>query len=369
MTDKNLTVYYNEHLNHTVDKSNPHGVNKEQVDLGNVENYGVASVEEAMEGLVENKYMTPALVKQAIESYLNNGVVRIRTGVELIHQTISVIIDQENQKEIIVPMQDFNQELHPFELRVGGVPFYHERYSIVDGKVVLKEGEVGLALGKRVDFVFCYLEQVGNINLPINGVNIRTGSITREKLSPEYRDFIDSRADAVHTHTKADITDLVLEHTHTKAEIGLGNVSNYGIASTEEAQLGAVNNKYMTPLRSMEQLEGKGLGGTCKNISGSDLNTLLDLGFYMGSSLTNSPTGVRDATHWFFITVMKHNDSYAVQTATGYGNELNSKVMYHRVYNNGLWSEWETLVTKSYVDGVVESLTSRIEALENKGAE
>jgi len=40
----------------------------------------------------------------------------------------------------------------------------------------------------------------------------------------------------------------------TKGDVGLGNVENYGIATQIEAQAGAVNNKYMTPLRTKEAI-------------------------------------------------------------------------------------------------------------------
>lgn len=64
---------------HTNNKSNPHGVTKSQVGLGNVANYGVATQVEAETGTVDNKYMTPLRVFQAITKvlkgtfYLGNG--------------------------------------------------------------------------------------------------------------------------------------------------------------------------------------------------------------------------------------------------------------------------------------------------------
>lgn len=44
-------------------------------------------------------------------------------------------------------------------------------------------------------------------------------------------------------------------HDVTAAQVGLGNVSNYGIANQTEAQLGAINTKYMTPLRTKESIQ------------------------------------------------------------------------------------------------------------------
>lgn len=54
---------------HISSKSNPHGVTKAQVGLGNVQDYGIATQTEAQAGTSNTKYMTPLRVRQAIESY------------------------------------------------------------------------------------------------------------------------------------------------------------------------------------------------------------------------------------------------------------------------------------------------------------
>jgi len=51
---------------HTVAVNNPHNVTKAQVGLGNVANYGIATKAEAEAGTVNNKYMTPLRVKEAM---------------------------------------------------------------------------------------------------------------------------------------------------------------------------------------------------------------------------------------------------------------------------------------------------------------
>lgn len=50
-----------------------HTHSNNEVGLGNVENYGVASQTEAEAGLVSNKYMTPERTKQAIDSIVGSG--------------------------------------------------------------------------------------------------------------------------------------------------------------------------------------------------------------------------------------------------------------------------------------------------------
>jgi hypothetical protein len=43
-------------------------------------------------------------------------------------------------------------------------------------------------------------------------------------------------------------------HVVTKAQVGLGNVLNYGVATQAEAEAGAVDTKYMTPLRAKQAI-------------------------------------------------------------------------------------------------------------------
>lgn len=51
---------------HLGDYDNPHRTTKAQIGLGDVQNFGLASDQEATDGLVGNKYMTPASTKLAI---------------------------------------------------------------------------------------------------------------------------------------------------------------------------------------------------------------------------------------------------------------------------------------------------------------
>ncbi|MND22218.1 hypothetical protein D3C81_144660 [compost metagenome] len=48
-------------------------------------------------------------------------------------------------------------------------------------------------------------------------------------------------------------------HKTTKAQVGLGNVDNYGTATTAEAQAGTSNAKFMTPLRTAEAITQQAL--------------------------------------------------------------------------------------------------------------
>lgn len=59
---------------HVNDHNNPHKTNKLHVGLGNVEDYPPASVEEARAGVANNRYMTPATTRAAIQEMVGTAV-------------------------------------------------------------------------------------------------------------------------------------------------------------------------------------------------------------------------------------------------------------------------------------------------------
>ena len=59
-------------------------------------------------------------------------------------------------------------------------------------------------------------------------------------------------------------------HNVTKSQAGLGNVENYGVASSAEAKAGSSNAKYMTPSRTKEAIEALGVA--------SDGNVIIKIG-------------------------------------------------------------------------------------------
>ncbi len=65
---------------HKADFANPHATTKAQVGLGSVQNYGIATKAQAEAGRVNNVYMTPLRVKEAISSLTPVTSVAGKTG-------------------------------------------------------------------------------------------------------------------------------------------------------------------------------------------------------------------------------------------------------------------------------------------------
>ena len=81
-----------------------------------------------------------------------------------------------------------------------------------------------------------------------------------------------------------------------------------------------------------------GIGGLCRSATTNDWNTACGSvnGIYMGSDMSNSPSGDTVA-NWWIVLHMAHNDLYQRQVAFSF---LNNNGIYTRIKNNGNWSAW-----------------------------
>ena len=89
----------------------------------------------------------------------------------------------------------------------------------------------------------------------------------------------------------------------------------------------------------------EGYGQIANQVTG-DWNTACGTasGFYMGDSLSNSPTGATVGGWWWVIHIA-HNNLYQRQIAFSF---LNNSQMFTRIMNNGTWNSW-TLVNQAMV--------------------
>lgn len=90
-------------------------------------------------------------------------------------------------------------------------------------------------------------------NYPVAAVNEATqGTANNRYMTPlRTKQLIDAIAMAAHT---AHLSDYTNPHQVTKTQVGLGNVQNYALSSQAEAEAGASNARYMTPLRVREAI-------------------------------------------------------------------------------------------------------------------
>lgn len=83
--------------------------------------------------------------------------------------------------------------------------------------------------------------------------------------------------------------------------------------------------------------------GRAFNITGQDLNTIVQAGQYSGQNLSNTPEGAAATTRYYYIEVVKHlSVNYAKQIATTLATT--TPTSWIRTMNNGVWGNWIPLI-------------------------
>ena len=233
------------HLN---DSSNPHGTTKAQVGLGNVDNFNTATDEQALAGTARNLFMTPASTKAAVEAQtsalfdghvddLNNPhrVSKTQVGLGSVENYATATDGQATEGTAR------NLYMTPAGTRVAvqvlAASLVNAHAENDENPHRVTKAQVGLgnvsnyatatdeeaAVGTARNL---FMTPASTVAL-INALGGAGGGSSAELL--------------------AHLNDLNNPHEVSKAQVGLGNVENYGIASSLEAQTGTATNLYMTP--------------------------------------------------------------------------------------------------------------------------
>lgn len=110
-----------------------------------------------MSGDIGFEELSPAL--QAIISNGNGSNVDV-SKIALKTKVMSITAQEEYQKEFDIPIDNYNANVHSFEVRLGSVWIHPSRYTITGNKLVFNGNETGVKLGRRLDFVFFYIDGV-----------------------------------------------------------------------------------------------------------------------------------------------------------------------------------------------------------------
>lgn len=173
---------------HKADLNNPHQTTKAQVGLGNVDNFATATQQQAEQGVVNNVFMTPLRTQQAIAI----------------------------------------QALAPLAAHIADTNNPHNT----------TKAQVGLG---NVDNFATATQQ-----------EAEQGTVSNKFMTPQRTaQAITVQAGAL---LQQHINDTNNPHQTTKAQVGLGNVLNFGIADTPTAQAGQRNDLYMTPARTADAI-------------------------------------------------------------------------------------------------------------------
>lgn len=244
---------------HKNDLNNPHVVTKDQVGLGNVMNYNIATVAEASNGIVNTAFMTPLRTRNLVDVFavtpltahtdnrLNpHGVTKAQVGLSAVQNygiaLASEIISLDSNLSYMTPMRT-GEALSRF--RASDVTPHILDQSNPHG---VTKVQIGLGL-------------VQNYPMATPELAIQ-GSSQIHYMSPALTDMlVQARAiDPMMAH----IRDLTNPHGTTKNQVGLGLVPNYGPASTTDAIQMTSRETLMTPYLTrlaLQEFMGTGEGG------------------------------------------------------------------------------------------------------------
>lgn len=273
---------------HENNKQNPHATTKAQVGLGSVENYGIATTQEAQAGTVNNKYMTPLRTSEAITQLalipLNahiadkqnpHATTKAQVGLGLV-ENYQPATQQEAEvgtrsDRYLTPLTTKQaialQALVPLNTHINDQTNPHNT----------TKAQVGLGSVQDYGIASQPEAESGTSNLkymtPLRTLN----AITTQALVPLNN----------HINNKSN------PHNTTKAQVGLASVDDFATASSAEAQAGVLNNKFMTPLRTKEAIiaqVGNTLTAHLNDMNNPHNTTKAQVGL---SSIPNSITSSR----------------------------------------------------------------------------
>jgi hypothetical protein len=234
-----------EHINNL---ANPHQVTKEQVGLGNVPNFAVALLSDLDGAGAQDKLMTPSLTRSLIAQLSEGGVAEHVADKNNPHETTKTQVGLSNvQNYGIASTSD-----------MSGTTLPSDKYMTPASLATYFAAGSGLAIVQHISSTSnphnTTKTQVGlgNVqNFEIAGIDDYTSGSTTHYATPAgVVAFVNGRL----TDTSSHINSTNNPHQVTKTQVGLSDVENYGVATKQEAEEGASNTKYMTPLRVSEAI-------------------------------------------------------------------------------------------------------------------
>lgn len=232
---------------HVNNKLNPHNVTKEQVGLFNVQNYAVATQQEAYDGVANDKYMTPLRTSQLVTQYVATELDGHSTRTDNPHMTTKAQVGLSNVDNFPLATQAEAQAgisntafMSPGRVRdaINALSTPATHMTNLNNPHQVTKAQVGLSNVADYPVATQAEAQAATANdrymTPLRTKELVTNFVTTQ---------LDGHATRVDN-----------PHATTAAQVGLGDVQNFPVATLEQAQAGAINSAYMTPQRTAEAI-------------------------------------------------------------------------------------------------------------------
>ncbi len=238
---------------HINNYSNPHNTTKDQVGLGNVQNYPVASQAASEAGTSNAFYMTPLTVKYAInvlgqalvDAHANrtdnpHGTTKAQIGLGNVPNYAGATQAQAEAGAIDTALMTPLRTAQAIQALAGSALASHTADTNNPHNVT--KDQIGLFNVQNYP--------VATQQEALNGT-ANDRYMTPLRTTQLVTEFVTTQLDGHATRTDN-------PHQTTAAQVGLGSVANYAIATQAEAQAGVSNVKYMTPGRTADAINALG---------------------------------------------------------------------------------------------------------------
>lgn len=233
---------------HIAARNNPHEVTKDQVGLGLVQNYPMATLQQGIDGILSTVYMSPAAVKAAIDTASSVSVTAHASRTDNPHATTKSQVGLGNVDNYATASNA--QALAGTATNLFMTPAATK--AVADTVTTALNTHIADSLNPHG----VTKDQVGLFNVQNYDIasvtEAQDGTVTNKYMTPvRVKQAIAAVAlTALNTHA-ADVSN---PHAVTKGQVGLGSVQNYAVATLAEAQDATSNGVYMTPLRTAQTI-------------------------------------------------------------------------------------------------------------------
>jgi hypothetical protein len=300
-----IQTLMDEHIGNT---NNPHNTNKSQIGLGLVDNFATADQQAAIEGSVNNLFMTPLRTAQAIASLVGNTLNAHIGNTNNPHNTTKTHVGLSNVVNYGLAKLDEAQAgvgeaymtasltgvaitalaINPLNVHIArtdnphGTNKSHVGLALVDNyaTATIQQAQDGVATDlfmtpattrAQIDTIVgdSLSAHINDTNNPHNTdkSQVGLGSVVNLGLAK----LQEAEAGVGEAYMTASLTGVAITalalaplnahigngnnpHNTNKSQIGLGSVLNYGLAGQNDAESGSSNALYMTPLRTKQAI-------------------------------------------------------------------------------------------------------------------
>lgn len=264
---------------HVANTNNPHNVTKAQVGLVYVENFPVASAEEARAGTRADRYMTPQRTTQLMAEYVNTRLLEHELRIDNPHEVNKVQVGLGQVQNY--PMADLgaasdpsstSHYVSPAVAAAIALAKIDEYMGSTENPAGVTKAMVGLANVENYAVATQAQAEAGSVNNAY-----MTPLRTRQAIVAIAQPMIDLHAKSTSN-----------PHGVTKAQVGLSNVDNYATATAAQTSAGTATNLFVTPAglaAALENVANPAIGAHIENKNNPHEVTAEQIGAVTASEL------------------------------------------------------------------------------------